>query len=83
MAGEVINLATFSLDTKKLVDSLSDLQDAYFDLKKEQKSYADQSKEVAKEIEKLEKAQKLLTSASGENSEAIEKNEKEIQDLMN
>jgi hypothetical protein len=82
MAGEVINLATFSLDTKKLVDNLSDLQDAYFDLKKEQKSYADQSKEVAKEIEKLEKAQKLLTSAAGDNSEAIEKNEKELQDLL-
>lgn len=79
---EIINLATFALDTQKLQSNLNDLQDTYFDLRKEQKEYADQSKETAKQIESLTKAQKTLTSSAGDNSEAIAKNEKELQDLI-
>lgn len=78
---EVINLATFQLDTNKLQSNLSDLQDRYFDLSKEQKKYADQTKETAKQISLLEKAQDALTKSAGDNSKAIEDNAKEIEDL--
>lgn len=81
MAGEVINLATFQLDTNKLQSNLSDLQDRYFDLSKEQKKYAEQTKETAKQISLLEKAQDALTKSAGDNSKAIEDNAKEIEDL--
>lgn len=81
MAGEVINLATFQLDTQKLQSNLSDLQDSYFDLRKEQKAYADEAKQAASQISILEKAQKALTAASGDNTEAIEANDKELQAL--
>lgn len=81
MAGEVINLATFQLDTQKLQSNLSDLQDSYFDLRKEQKAYADEAKQAASQISILEKAQKALTAASGDNSAAIEANDKELQEL--
>jgi len=79
---EVINLASFQLDTNKLQSNLNDLQDTYFDLKKAQKEYADQSKETTKQIDLLVKSQKALESASGDNTEAIEKNDKELQDLL-
>lgn len=79
---EIINLATFNLDTQKLQNNLNDLQDTFFDLKKAQKEYADQSKETAKQIDLLTKTQKALSAASGDNSEAIEKNDKELSDLL-
>lgn len=79
---EVINLATFNLDTQKLSNNLSDLQDRFFDLKKEQKEYADQSKKTAAQIDLLTKSQKALSEASGDNSEAIEANDKELKDLL-
>jgi hypothetical protein len=79
---EVINLATFNLDTNRLQNNLSELQDTYLDLKKEQKSYADQVKETAKQISLLEKANEALTNSSGDNSEAIEANRKEMEALL-
>jgi len=82
MAGEVINLATFQLDTQKLQNNLNDLQDTYFDLRKEQKAYADQSKETAKQIDLLQKSQKALSESSADNTDAIEANEKELQALL-
>lgn len=82
MAGEVINLATFQLDTNRLQSSLSDLQDSYLDLKKEQKSYSDQVKETAKQITLLEKAQEALTNSAGDNTDAIEANQKELEALL-
>lgn len=82
MAGEVINLATFQLDTQKLQSSLNDLQDTYFDLRKEQKAYSDQSKETAKQIDLLTKSQKALESASGDNTEAIDENQKQLDALL-
>lgn len=82
MAGEIINLATFQLDTQKLQNSLSDLQDRYVDLRNEQKAFSNQSKETARQIDVLEKSQKALTAAAGDNSVAIEQNDKELQDLL-
>lgn len=82
MAGEVINLATFQLDTGRLQSNLSDLQDRFLDLKKEQQDYANKSKDAAKQIDLLRKAQEALTNAAGDNSDAIADNEKEIQDLI-
>lgn len=79
---EVINLATFSLDTAKLQSSLDSLQDTYFDLRKEQKAYTDQGKETQKQIESLAKSQKLLTDSAGDNSDAIAENDKQMQDLL-
>src|SRR6478609_1447367 len=79
---EVINLATFQLDTQKLQNNLNDLQDTYFDLRKEQKAYADQSKETAKQIDLLQKSQKALTEASGDNTDAVEANQKELDALL-
>jgi len=79
---EVINLATFSLDTAKLQSSLDSLQDTYFDLRKEQKAYTDQGKETQKQIENLAKTQKLLTDSAGDNSVAIAENDKQLQDLL-
>lgn len=79
---EQIPLAEFNLDTQKLQKSLSELQDSYFDLRKEQKLVAEQSKATAKEFDALTKKQEVLTSASGDNSEAIAENEKELQDLI-
>lgn len=79
---EIINLATFNLDTQKLQNNLSELQDTYFDLRKEQQAYANQSKETAKQIDLLTKSQKALESASGDNSEAVEANKKELDALL-
>lgn len=79
---DIINLATFQFDTQKLQNSLSDLQGVYFDLRKEQKAYTDQSKEVQKQIDNLAKTQKILTDSSADNSEAIAENDKEMQDLL-
>lgn len=81
MASEVINLAEFNLDTKKLVDSLNNLQDAYFDLKKAQKEQSDQYKANAKEIDTLTKANDLLASSKKDESKAIEENKKKIDEL--
>lgn len=79
---EVINLAAFQLDTQKLQSNLNDLQDTYFDLRKEQKAFSDQSKETAKQIDLLTKSQKALEESAGDNTEAIESNEKELQNLL-
>jgi len=79
---EVINLATFSLDTQKLQSSLDSLQNTYFDLRKEQKAYSDQSKETAKQLDLLVKSQQALESASGDNSEALAENQKQIDALL-
>jgi len=79
---EVINLATFQLDTNKLQSNLNDLQDTYFDLRKEQKAFADQSKETAKQVDLLVKSQKALEEASGDNTDAIEANQKELDALL-
>lgn len=79
---EVINLASFQLDTNKLQSNLSDLQDTYFDLRKEQQAYANQSKETVKQIDLLKKAQDALTASAGDNSKAIEDNEKELEALL-
>jgi len=78
---EVINLATFNLDTQKLSQSLDDLQNAYFDLAKAQKAEAAQAKATASEISKLEKEQKVLTEATGDNTEKIEENNKRLAEL--
>jgi len=79
---EIINLASFNLDTNRLQNSLSELQDTYLDLKKEQKSYTDQVKETAKQITLLEKANEALADSAGDNTEAIEENRKEIEALL-
>lgn len=79
---EVINLATFQLDTQKLQSNLDSLQDTYFDLRKEQKAFSDQSKETAKQIDLLTKSQKALQESAGDNTEAIEENEKQLQTLL-
>lgn len=79
---EIINIATFALDTSKLQSSLDSLNDTYFDLRKEQQAYKDQSKQVAKELDVLVKSQKALTDAAGDNSDAIEENDKQIQELL-
>lgn len=79
---EVINLATFQLDTQKLQSNLSDLQDTYFDLRKEQQAFSNQSKETAKQIDLLVKSQKALESASGDNTEAIDENQKQLDALL-
>lgn len=79
---EIINLATFNLDTQKLQNNFDDLTDKMFDLRKEQKSLADQSKDTAKQIDLLTKSQQALSAASGDNSEAIEANDKELQSLI-
>lgn len=79
---EVISLASFDLDTKKMQDNLSSLQEKYFDLKKEQEAYTNQSKETKKQIDLLTKAQEALANASGDNSDAIAENEKELQKLI-
>lgn len=78
---EVIPLATFELDTKKLETSLSSLQDKYFDLKKEQADYANQTKETKKQIDLLTKSQELLTNSAGDNTDALEENKKQLDAL--
>jgi len=79
---EIINLATFQLDTQKLQNNLNDLQDTYFDLRKEQKAFADQSKETAKQVDILVKSQKALEEAAGDNTDAIAENQKELDALL-
>ena len=80
---DIINLASFELDTKKLESSLSTLQDRYFDLKKEQESYNNQSKETKKQIDLLAKSQDALSQSAGDNTDALAANEKEINNLLN
>lgn len=79
---EQIKLAQFELDTSRLEKSLDSLQDKYFNLKKEQKGYSDQSKEAQKQINDLVKVQKLLSESSGDNTKEIEKYQKEIDGLV-
>ena len=79
---EVINLATFSLDTQLLQKNLNELQDTYFDLRKEQKQYSDQSKEVTKEMNSLAKENKLLANSASDQSAKIAENDKKMQDLV-
>lgn len=79
---EKINLGTFELDTSRLEKSLSDLQDRYFELKKEQESYTKQTKDTKAQIDSLVKAQNLLSSAAGNNTEALEANQKELDALV-
>lgn len=40
---EKINLGAYELDTSRLEKSLSTLQDRYFELKKEQEAYSNQT----------------------------------------
>lgn len=82
MAGEVINLAAFQLDTSRLSDSLNSAQERYLALRKEQEETAKKSKDVKKELDALTKSQNALTNSAGDNSEAIEENEKKIRDLI-
>ena len=63
---EVIILATFSLDTQLLQKNLDALQSTYFDLRKAQKEYSDQSKEVTKEMNSLAKENKLLANSASD-----------------
>ena len=79
---EVINLATFSLDTQLLQKNLNELQDTYFDLRKVQKEYSDQSKEVTKEMNLLAKENKLLANSASDQSAKIAENDKKMQDLV-
>lgn len=79
---EIINLATFTLDTAKLQSSLDSLQNTYFDLRKEQKAYSDQSKETQKQIDELVKTQKLLSTSAGDNTKAMADNEAKINSLV-
>lgn len=79
---EVINLATFQLDTQKLQSNLNDLQDTFFNLRKEQQAYSNQSKETTKQVDILTKSQKALEDASGDNTDAIEANQKELDSLL-
>lgn len=79
---EKINLGTFEMDTTRLEKSLSDLQDRYFELKKEQESYTKQTKDTKTQIDLLVKAQNILSSAAGDNTEALEANQKEIDALV-
>jgi hypothetical protein len=79
---EKTNLGTFEMDTARLEKSLSTLQDRYFELKKEQESYSNQTKSAKKEIDKLTKSQELLSSAAGDNTEELEANKKEIDKLL-
>lgn len=79
---EVINIATFNLDTQLLQKNLNELQNRYFDLRKEQKAYSDQSKEVTKEMNLLAKENKLLANSASDQSVKIAENDKKMQDLV-
>lgn len=79
---EVINIATFNLDTQLLQKNLNELQNTYFDLRKEQKAYSDQSKEVTKEMNSLAKENKLLANSASDQSVKIAENDKKMQDLV-
>jgi len=79
---EIINLATFNLDTSAMLSNLDKLQDAYFDLKKEQKSYSEQTKNTQKEIENLTKKNLELASSEEDKSAEISANKKEIEALL-
>jgi len=80
---EVISLATFELDTKRLENSLDSLQDKFFELKKKQKEYSDETKNTQKEIDSLAKVQDTLSKSAGDNTEVMKKNEAEIVSLTN
>lgn len=78
---EKINLGAYELDTSRLEKSLSTLQDRYFELKKEQEAYSNQTKDAKRQIDLLTKAQELLSKAAGDNTEAMEANQKELNSL--
>lgn len=60
---EIINLATFDFDTKKLEKSLEDYQNLLFEIKKEQKSYADQSRDLDAQLKNLAKQTEYYTKS--------------------
>lgn len=76
-----INLATFQFDTTKLEQNIDKLQTKMFELRKEQQSYANQSKEVQKAINEVTKSQLALAAAGQESSEEFAENKKMLDDL--
>jgi len=78
---EVINLATFSLDTAEMVKNLDKLQSAYFDLRKEQKAYNDDSKNVQKQIDALTKQNLEFSKSEEDKSKQIAANVVQIDAL--
>ncbi len=78
---EVINLATFSLDTASLVKSLDALQNTYFDLRKAQQAEIEKGKEVQRQINLLAKENKLYANSASDKSAKIAENNIKMQDL--
>lgn len=78
---EIVNIASFEMDTARLETSLTNLQKRYADLRLEQTKYNNLTRESQKAILDLEKAQALLESQGEENSEQYEENAKALDAL--
>lgn len=78
---EVINIASFEFDMDKLNKSLEDYQKRLFELRNEQKRYADQNKALESQKRKLAEAQQLLTSSGQQESKAYKEVEAQMKSV--
>lgn len=78
---EIINIASFEFDLDKLNKSLDDYQKRLFELRNEQKRYADQNKNLEAQMKKLVEAQKLLISSGQQESKAYKDVEAQIKSV--
>lgn len=78
---EVINIASFEFDLDKLNKSLDDYQKRLFELRNEQKRYADQNKALESQKRKLAEAQQLLTSSGQQESKAYKEVEAQMKSI--
>ena len=62
MADEIINIASFSFDGSRLNQSLNELQEQMFALRKEQEANRKAYNDAQKEINQLVEVNKLLTN---------------------
>lgn len=77
-----MNIATFSFDDGKLRQSVDQLQNRLFELRKEQEALNTTYKQSQKEIDDLVKVNQLLTNANQQESTSFKENEARIKELI-
>lgn len=81
MADEIINIASFSFDGSRLNQSLNELQEQMFALRKEQEANRKAYNDAQKEINQLVEVNKLLTNANQQTGQSYKDNEARIKEL--
>lgn len=73
MADNIINIGAFEFDSKRITESLTDLEKSLFNLRKEQQRNRDENRELNKSYKDLESTQQNLLKTQGVESESYKK----------